>query len=120
LDIVLRVLATNQAPYIVQYCTVLAAYAESDFRSDVQQGDSIGVFQQKPQWWPSATKGTAAQCQAFIDKLTPIPGDPVQSCWQVQRWQPPDHYDPLSLESTNYLGRLPRISGILKTRKVPG
>lgn len=65
LDIVLAEL--RGADEHTRYVTVLTAYAESDFRSDVDQdGKTFGVFQQMPKYWETAMGTTAEQCRAFI------------------------------------------------------
>lgn len=111
-----------------RFCTVLTAYAESDFNSDATQGPTVGVFQQNPKWWPSALLGTAAQCEAFIadfqSKTGLHAGKPVADCWFTQRWSAPNPVvDPAgflaSPESVNYLRRVPAITGIIVERKLP-
>jgi hypothetical protein len=114
----------------VQFCTVLTAFAESDFRSDAVQRETIGVFQQNPKWWPTATQGTAAQCMAFLADFARNArhhnGDPVHDVWITQRWLVPnDHWpDPgvgwrESPESQNYVRRLPLIDRIITERRLP-
>jgi len=107
-----------------RFCAVLTGYAESDFRSDARQGDSIGVYQQNPRWWPSAAQGTAAQCRAFLAAFQDVSGDPVRDCWRVQRWLAPDPAtDPTGFleaaETRNYTRRLPVIDRIISEGKLP-
>lgn len=107
-----------------RFCTVLTAFAESDFRSDAVQRETIGVFQQNPRWWPSATQGTAAQCRAFLAAFRKVSGDPVRDCWRVQRWLAPDPgVDPVGFrsaaETVNYSRRLPLIDRIIRERHLP-
>lgn len=117
-----------------RFCCVLTAYAESDFRSGatqvMQDGVSVttGVFQQSSKWWPSATKGTAAQCEAFLADFTSKTrrhtGRPVEDCWYTQMWAAPDpRLDPAgfaaSPETQNYVRRLPDIPSIISERRLP-
>lgn len=84
----------------MRFCTELTARAESDLQSDARQGETIGVFQQNPKWWPSATQGTEAQCRAFVADFkanekagnhSPVDRrDPVRDCWVTQRWAVPN------------------------------
>lgn len=120
---------------------MLAGYAESDFQSDAVQGETIGVFQQNPRWWPSATQGTEAQCRAFVAdfKANEKAGlhspaddrDPARDCWVTQRWAVPnkgatwpdpgpefdaEKYRELS-ETWNYWRRLPDIPAMIARRE---
>jgi hypothetical protein len=106
--------------------TVLVAFAESDFRSSAVQRETLGVFQQNPRWWPTATGTTAEQCQAFLDAFARVgkTGDPVADAWQVQRWLAPDpRTDPtafrLSPETQNYMRRVPLVPAIIRDRRLP-
>lgn len=120
-----------------RFCCVLTAYAESDFESDAVQRNTVGVFQQDPRWWPSATQGTAAQCRAFLADFKANSkrhtGDPVRDCWMTQRWQVPNEGktwpDPgpefeaektreLS-ETWNYTRRVAAVAQIIKTGRLP-
>ena len=106
-----------------RFCTVLTGYAESDFRSDAVQRETIGVFQQNPRWWPSATQGTAAQCRAFLAAFRKVSGDPVRDCWRVQRWLAPDPAaDPAgfaaSAETANYARRVSKVNTIISTGRL--
>lgn len=105
---------------------MLAAYAESDFRSDATQGASVGIYQQIPKWWPSATQGSAAQCSAFIAAFAKITrtNDLVRDCWQVQRWLAPDPAIDLTgfriaPETQNYARRVAAVPKIISERKLP-
>ena len=105
-------------------CAVLTAFAESDFRSDAVQRETVGVFQQNPRWWPSATQGTAAQCRAFLAAFRDVTGDPVRDCWRVQRWLAPDPAVDLpgflaADETKNYVRRLPLVAAIIQTGRLP-
>lgn len=114
----------------VRFCTVLTAFAESDFRSDaVQKGKTFGVFQQDPRWWPSATEGTDSQCRAFVKAFTDLykihTGNPVVDCWLVQRWEVPGSNWPKigpeflkAPETVNYSSRVEAIDSIIKERKL--
>lgn len=128
LDIVLR--ECVGLPDYTRLCTVLAGYAESDYRSGAVQRSTIGVFQQDPRWWPSATLDTAHQARAFIADFQRNSrlhnGDPVHDCWITQRWTVPaaDWPDPGpgwrdAPESQNYVRRLPLISTIISERRLP-
>lgn len=110
----------------VRFCAVLTAFAESDFRSDAVQRDTVGVFQQNPKWWPSALKGTEAQCRAFVADFTrqmrSHNGNPVHDCWVTQRWAVPNDGatwpEPgpgfeTAPETENYTRRLPAVTRIL-------
>ena len=108
----------------MRFCTVLTAYAESDFRSDAVQRDTIGVFQQNPKWWPSAAQGTEAQGRAFVAAFKAEyrrhTGDPVHDCWLVQRWEVPGSAWPdpgpqftTAPETVNSSRRLPNIPKLI-------
>jgi hypothetical protein len=107
-------------------CTVLTAFAESDFKSDAVQRNSRGVFQQTLPWWPTATGTTTEQCMAFLAEFARIKrtGDPVTDCWQVQQWLAPNPAtDPTAFraapETVNYLRRLPLVPAIIQNRRLP-
>lgn len=116
-------------PY-VQLCTVLTAYAESDFKSSAVQRETVGVFQQNAKWWPTATQGTAAQCVAFLAdfarNVRQHNGDPVHDCWVTQRWLVPNDNWPDpgagfadAPETVNYSRRLAAAKKILSERRLP-
>lgn len=116
-------------PY-VQLCTVLCAYAESDFRSSAVQRETVGVFQQNVKWWPSANGTTAEQCLAFLADFARNArlhnGDPVHDLWLTQRWLvPADNWpDPgpgwrEAPESQNYVRRVDAAKRILIERRLP-
>ena len=115
-----------------RFCAVLTAFAESDFRADAVNGATVGVFQQNPKWWPSATHGTEAQCRAFIADFqrneNRHTGDPVHDCWVTQRWAVPNGGvswpDPgpgfIDAPSTrNYTRRVSLIDRIITEGKLP-
>lgn len=101
------------------------------------QRETIGVFQQNPRWWPSATLGTEAQCRAFVADFkaaekagnhSPVDHrDPPRDCWVTQRWAVPNEGktwpDPgpefdaektrVNSETWNYERRLPDVPGLL-------
>lgn len=116
----------------VQLCTVLTAYAESDFRSDAVQRETIGVFQQNPKYWDSANQGTRAQCRAFIADLKSTykhhTGEPVHDCWMTQRWLVPNGGktwpDPgpgfyTAPETRNYTNRIAAVTEIIREGRLP-
>ena len=128
LAIVLRVTAA-ESDY-VRRAAVLTAYAESDFRSDVTQGDSVGIYQQKPRWWPSATQGSEAQCRAFVaafkGEYRRHTGDLVRDCWLVQRWAVPGSAWPdpgpgfdAAPSTVNYSRRVSVVDEIIGTGRLP-
>lgn len=132
LETVLRVLDELKADDATRFVTVLTGYAESDYRTDAVQRETVGVFQQNSKWWPSATKGTEAQCRAFVrDYLNNRArgahnGDPVHDSWVTQQWLVPasNWPDPgpgwrASPETQNYVRRLPTIPRILSERRLP-
>jgi len=109
---------------------VLTGYAESDFRSDAVQRETIGVYQQNPKWWPSAGKGAAVECAAFVAAFKASAarhtGDPVHDCWLVQRWDVPGSNWPdvgprfaESAETANYARRVAAVAQIIKTGRLP-
>lgn len=104
---------------------MLTGYAESDYRSDAVQRATVGVFQQNPRWWPSATQGTEAQCRAFVAAFKAEArrwtGDLVRDCWLVQRWEVPGAVWPdpgpnfaTAVETVNYSRRVGDIPRLLK------
>lgn len=116
----------NVDPY-TRFCAVLTAYAESDFDDQaVQYWRTFGVFQQNPDYWPSAMEGTAAQCAAFVLDFQSHAhtGSPARDCWTTQRWDAPDPAIDLAgffaaAETINYLTRIPLVDGIILERKLP-
>lgn len=117
--------AREVGPYATK-AAVLTGYAESDFNPDATQdglesGKSFGVFQQKPQWWPTAHGTVQDQCNAFLNNFVSLQlsMDIVYDCWRVQRWYPSDKYDSASHETLNYTSRLPVIDWIIANRRLP-
>jgi hypothetical protein len=114
-----------------RYCTVLTAYAESDFdgqavsKNPTKSGHySEGLFQQTLPWWPHDHFDGVASTKAFINHFSPNSGDPVKDCWDVQHWNAPNFRDDLdgflaSVETKNYTNRLDRVNDILRTGKLP-
>lgn len=124
LDTVLSL--TTGADDYTRRAAVLTAYAESDFNSAKTQGASIGIYQQIPRWWPSATQGSAAQCKAFLVAFAAITrtNDLVRDCYQVQRWAAPDPaVDPggfrAAPETVNYLNRVAAVPQIIAQKRLP-
>ena len=125
---VLRVTAA-ESDY-VRRAAVLAGYAESDYQSDAVQRETVGVFQQNPRWWPSATQSTEAQCRAFVAAFKAESrrwtGDLVRDCWLVQRWEVPGSAWPdpgpdfaTSPETVNYSHRVAAVADIIRTGRLP-
>ena len=114
----------------VRFCAVLAGYAESDYRSDAVQRETLGVFQQNPKWWPTARLGAAEQCRAFVAAFKAEyrrhTGDPVRDCWLVQRWEVPGAVWPDpgprfagAPETVNYSRRVAAVADIIRTGLLP-
>lgn len=124
----LATLDALEATEYERFCTVLTAYAESDFdpgaEQTMQDGSSVtvGVFQQTSRFWPSALEGTAAQCRAFVadfrGKAAQHIGDPVRDCYLTQKWRAPDwRVDPAGFdrapETLNFARRIPVVPGLI-------
>ncbi len=118
--------------YYVKLCTVWTAFAESDFESDAVQRETIGVFQQMPKYWESASGGTRIQALAFVAQFKADAkhhnNDPVHDCWVTQRWAVPNKGvtwpDPgpgfeTAPETLNYSERRTAAKAILENRKLP-
>jgi hypothetical protein len=110
---------------------VLTAYAESDFRNDVRSANptssgyySEGVFQQTLPWWKHDHWDIPVSTAAFVGAFRRATGDPVTDCWRVQRWNAPDPAQDqagflASQETKNYLRRIPLVSQIIQTGRLP-
>lgn len=102
---------------------VLTAYAESDFKVDAVQGETIGIFQQNPRWWKgdllNVTHATNLFVDDFTSKQSQHTGRIVSDCWLTQQWNAPN---PLidyagfiaAKETMNYTRRLPDIPQLMK------
>jgi hypothetical protein len=80
--------------------TVLVAYAESDFDTSADdRGQTWGVIQQNPRWWPHANGTIAEQVADFLNGVAgptggfnkglrayPRLADPVADVWRIQNW----------------------------------
>lgn len=115
---------------------VLAGYAESDYvpRANAAQ-TTFGVYQQKPEFWPSALQGTASQCRAFVADARGnehrVSDDLVLRCWWTQRWEIPgsNYPDPgpnyesekarKGSQTENYSRRVPLVDQIIRDRRLP-
>jgi hypothetical protein len=129
LDIVLRVV--KNYPDYVQFCTVLTAYAESDFKWNAKSKNptssgyySEGIFQQTLPWWTNDHWDVEASTRAFLGQFRTIAGSAVKDCWLVQRWNAPDfRQDEIGFfnakETKNYVDRQLRVYKILQTGQLP-
>jgi hypothetical protein len=132
LDIVLRVCDELSVDSYTRYCTVLTAYAESDFNGLAKSARPVGasgyysegLFQQTLPWWPHDHFDPVASTRAFIAAFRRKIGNPVKDAWLVQRWQAPDpELAPEDFlwakETINYTNRLERVNQIVASRKLP-
>ena len=116
----------------VKYCTVLTAYAESDFDGLARSQRPVnasgfyseGLFQQTLPWWPNDHFDPVASTKAFLKNFSRNTGNPVKDCWDVQHCAATDWRDNLndflwSKETINYTNRLERVNQIMATRKLP-
>lgn len=116
----------------VKYCTVLAAYAESDFNGRARSARPVGasgyysegLFQQTLPWWTNDHFDPVASTKAFVKNFRRNTGNPLKDCWDVQRWFATDWRENLndflwSKETINYSNRLDRVNQIMRTRKLP-
>jgi hypothetical protein len=130
LGIILDVCEKRKVGGYATFCTVLTAYAESDFKWNARSENptssgyySDGPFQQTLPWWKNDHFDVAAATNAFLENFRQVHPDRtaediVLNCWEVQHWSDkPSFWE--SKETQNYIRRVPDIDRIIKERKVP-
>lgn len=112
------------------YCTVLTAYAESDFKWDAKSKNptksgyySEGVFQQTLPWWPHDHFDVVASTRAFLNAFRRKTGNPIKDAWYVQFWAAPDPQLDVegflaAVETQNYSRRLTAVNQMIATGKL--
>ena len=128
---VLRVCSELAVGSYTTFCTVLTAYAESDFngraisKNPTSSGYySEGLFQQTLPWWPHDHFDPVASTKAFIKAFRASSKQPVQDCWDTQHWNAPNWRDnPTAFweakETQNYNRRLEAVKKIIETGRLP-
>ena len=131
MGIILDICEKRKVGEYATFCTVLTAYAESDFKWDDRSENPVtasgeyseGVFQQTLPWWDNDHFDVAAATNAFLDNFQVKYKIAVWDCWNVQRWNakaPEVNVAEFLLapETVNYTRRIPDIDRIIRKRHI--
>ena len=129
MGIILDICAERKVGEYATFCTVLTAYAESDFEWDARSENPVsasghfseGVFQQTLPWWKNDHFDVAAATNAFLDQFYDKYHNITLDCWNVQQWKA----TPLDMnkfwaapETINYTRRISDVSRIIRERHI--